>query len=94
MEQDLKSKDEVLLWMIDNQITRRNLSSGNKIILAQRKAPILEKLAKANLKLASGGDRKSENYKNQGLSEVTKVDCKKPETTQPQKIEYSKPKTR
>lgn len=92
IEKDFKSRDEVLLWMIDTQISRRNLSSGNKIILAQRKAPILEKLAKANLKLASGGDRKSENYKNQGLSEVTKVDCKKPETTQPQKIEYKKPK--
>lgn len=85
IQKDFKSRDEVILYMIDTQFARRNLSSGNKILLAQAKKPILEKLARKNLTLASGGDRKSENYKNQGLSEMTKVDYKKPEIIEPPK---------
>lgn len=85
IQKDFKSRDEVILYMIDTQFARRNLSSGNKILLAQAKKPILEKLAKKNLTLASGGDRKSENYKNQGLSEMIKVDYKKPEIIEPPK---------
>ena len=46
MEQDLKSKDEVLLWMIDNQKSRRNLTAFAKGTLESKAIEILSKRAK------------------------------------------------
>ena len=41
-EMDFKNKEEVKLWMIDNQKGRRNLTDGWKFELAQNKKKILE----------------------------------------------------
>lgn len=46
VKKDFASRDEVLLWMIDTQFSRRNLDAPDRILLAQKKAPILEKLAR------------------------------------------------
>lgn len=46
MQKDFASRDDVLLWMIDTQFSRRNLDAPDRILLAQKKAPILERLAK------------------------------------------------
>jgi len=41
-----ESKEEVMLWMINHQMGRRNLSDLDKVQLLERKRPILEKQAK------------------------------------------------
>lgn len=87
IQKDFKNKDEVLLWMIDNQITRRNLEPVDRILLAQRKAPILEKLAKA--KQTAAGEKNLEKFKSVSFVQMDKTKEEKP---QPQKIEYEKPK--
>ena len=46
MQKDFASRDDVLLWMIDTQFSRRNLDAPDRILLAQKKAPILERLAR------------------------------------------------
>lgn len=46
MEQDFKNKDEVLLWMIDNQKSRRNLTAYAKGTLESKAIEILSKRAK------------------------------------------------
>lgn len=46
MQKDFASRDDVMLWMIDTQFSRRNLDAPDRILLAQKKAPILERLAK------------------------------------------------
>ena len=64
-------------WMLDIQLGRRNLTPIQRIAVAEKYRPIYEKQAKENLKLATGGDRKSDDYKknNQGLVNLPKVDC-------------------
>jgi site-specific DNA-methyltransferase (adenine-specific) len=61
-EMDFPDRDAVMLWMIDQQRGRRNLSKADSIILAQKKADILRKEARAK-QSAAGGDRKSDEYK-------------------------------
>ena len=46
VQKEFTSRDDVLLWMIDTQFSRRNLDAPDRILLAQKKAPILEKLAR------------------------------------------------
>ena len=46
------SLDEIKLWMVKNQFTRRNLSNVEKIQLAFLSKPTIEKLAKENLSKA------------------------------------------
>ena len=46
MQKDFASRDDVMLWMIDTQFSRRNLEAPDRILLAQKKAPILERLAR------------------------------------------------
>lgn len=55
-----KDRDEVKLWIIQNQLGRRNLPLVNRIILEDQMRSILAKEAK---KHTGGGDRKSEEYK-------------------------------
>lgn len=82
VQKEFASRDDVMIWMIDTQFSRRNMEKIDMILLAKKKAPILERMAKKNLHLASGGDRKSEHFKksedhnqeNQGLSKLAKVD--------------------
>ena len=62
-------------WMLDIQLGRRNLSPIQRIAVAEKYRPIYEKMAKENLRLATGGDRKSTEYmKDQGLPNLVKVE--------------------
>lgn len=46
MQKDFQNRDAVMLWMIDTQFSRRNLDAMERILLAQKKAPILERMAR------------------------------------------------
>ena len=50
VEKEFSSRNEAMLWMIDNQLSRRNVNTADRILLAQRKKPILEEMARGNLK--------------------------------------------
>lgn len=59
---EFKDRNEVLLWIIDNQRGRRNIPDYARIKLELRKAEILRPLAQEKQSLA-GGDKKSVEYK-------------------------------
>lgn len=46
VQHDFSSRDDVKLWMIGTQFSRRNLDAPDRILLAQKKARILERLAR------------------------------------------------
>ena len=54
-ERKFKNKNEVILWMIDNQLGRRNIPDFARIELNERKLEILKPIAKENLKTAEKG---------------------------------------
>lgn len=75
-----ETKDEVMEWMLDIQLGRRNLSPIQRIAVAEKYRPIYERQAKENLRLAKGGDRRSkEHVKNQGAEKLPQVDFSKKE---------------
>ena len=52
-----------------------NLSPIQRIAVTEKYRPIYERQAKENLKLAEGGDRRSEKFEqNQGLPNLVKVE--------------------
>jgi len=51
-----ESKEEVMLWMINHQMGRRNLSDLDKVQLLERKRPILEDIANKNRLAAQNND--------------------------------------
>jgi len=53
------SREDAKLWILENQLGRRNLTDAMRIELTLNKADMLREKAKANLSL-TGGDRKSE----------------------------------
>lgn len=52
-----KTKEEVMKWMLDIQLGRRNLSPIQRIAVAEKYRPIYEKQAKENLKTPTGGKK-------------------------------------
>lgn len=54
-----ETKDEVMEWMLDIQLGRRNLSPIQRIAVAEKYRPIYERQAIINKSL-NGGDKKSE----------------------------------
>lgn len=54
------TKDEVMEWMLDIQLGRRNLSPIQRIAVAEKYRPIYERQALLNKSL-NGGDKKSES---------------------------------
>ena len=75
-----ETKEEVMEWMLDIQLGRRNLSPIQRIAVAEKYRPIYERLARENLRLAEGGDRRSKEYiKNQGVENLPQVDFSKKE---------------
>jgi len=66
-EINFKNKDDVKVWMIDNQKGRRNLTDGWKFELAQTRKGILLEKGKRNMS-AGGGNQKS------GLSTIDRPD--------------------
>lgn len=53
------SRDEAKLWIIENQLGRRNLPTFDRVTLEDQKKDILAEQAKEKI----GGDKKSEEYK-------------------------------
>lgn len=51
------TKDEVIEWMLDIQLGRRNLSPIQRIAVAEKYRPIYEKQAKKNLEIPTGGKK-------------------------------------
>jgi hypothetical protein len=47
---------DIMEWMLDIQLGRRNLSPIQRIAVAEKYRPIYEKQAKENMKQATGGD--------------------------------------
>lgn len=65
--------DEIKLWMVKNQFTRRNLSNVEKIQLAFLSKPTIEKLAKENLSKAGKAFSKSK-VEETNKEEIEKID--------------------
>ena len=86
VEKEFRDEDEATLWIIDNQFGRRNLPDVDRIMLSQKRSGVLAEMAKKMQRMAEGGDRKSEEYKNQGLSKMINHDSRvfeeKPATTE------------
>ena len=55
-EMNFESRDEAMLWILDNQLGRRNLCDAMKIEVAMCKTKLLQEQAKENQK-AAGGDK-------------------------------------
>ena len=68
---DLPDREAALLWIIDNQRGRRNLTDLDRIALAAKREQIVRRMAKSN-QSAGGGDKKSEAAKS-GLLASTKA---------------------
>ena len=50
---EFESEDEVIIWMIDNQLARRNINDGIKYVLADQKREALERIGLKNNKLST-----------------------------------------
>jgi transcriptional regulator with XRE-family HTH domain len=61
-EKSFESEDDVLLWIMKNQLSRRNLCDVERGRLALKMKDIIATRAREN-KVISGGDRKSEGTK-------------------------------
>lgn len=76
------TKDEVMEWMLDIQLGRRNLSPIQRIAVAEKYRPIYERQALLNKQLAMSEARKNnENNKNEQFSQnstttVDKIDVR------------------
>lgn len=70
------TKEEVMEWMLDIQLGRRNLSPIQRIAVAEKYRPIYEKQAALNKSL-NGGDKKSElQNSSTPVSKENKVDVR------------------
>jgi len=69
----LPSREAAKLWILDNQLGRRNLHAAARIELALVKADILREKAQKKQSLA-GGDKKSAEYKKSLSSKLTKLE--------------------
>jgi hypothetical protein len=71
-EKSFESEDDVLLWIMKNQLSRRNLCDVERGRLALKMKDIIAARARENCSLG-GGDRKSESIK----SGLQNSDCAK-----------------
>jgi N6-adenosine-specific RNA methylase IME4 len=55
LELSFPDRESAMVWMIDNQLGRRNISSYSRTVLALAKEEILRKRADANLVTSTGG---------------------------------------
>ena len=58
VEKQFTSREEAKIWILSNQLSRRNLCDAMRIEVALAREGILREMAKANLSLG-GGDKKS-----------------------------------
>ena len=83
IQKDFKNKDEVLLWMIDNQKSRRNLTAYAKGTLESKAIEILSKQAKAEQTRA--GSQNLEHY-NAGRNNNASSLCNIAQTSKPKEL--------
>ena len=57
-EKKFSDESEAMMWIIDTQLGRRNISGLDRIELAKKKEPLIREKAKLNMSLG-GGDKKS-----------------------------------
>ena len=81
---ELPDRDAALLWIIDNQRGRRNLTDLDRIALAAKREIIVRRMAKSN-QSAGGGDKKSD-----GARSLLALAPKAVETTTNTRAECSK----
>jgi len=62
------SKDAAIMWIIDNQLGRRNLTDAARIELACCKAEMLRKKARENLQAVGGDMREVRNRVNESVN--------------------------
>lgn len=82
------SKEDVIKWMLENQLARRNLQTIQRIAIAEKYRPIFEKQAKERQATSTGGvnpqltqnfveadknKKRSENETNAKLAKVANV---------------------
>lgn len=79
------SKEEVIKWMLENQLARRNLQTIQRIAIAEKYRPIFEKQAKAYQSLG-GGDKRSENYQKSVRPNLAQAVDKKRNLTTDEKL--------
>ena len=79
------SKEDVIKWMLENQLARRNLQTIQRIAIAEKYRPIFEKQAKANQSLG-GGDKRSENYQKSVVPNLAQAVDKKRNLTTDEKL--------
>jgi len=71
------TRTDALIWIIQNQFNRRNLSAYARAELALKLQPLWAEKARENLKYAQGGDRRSlepESLRYQGLPILANLD--------------------
>ncbi len=61
VERDFESRDDAKVWMIRNQIGRRNLNNYERSRLALKMKPLISKVAKKNQACGQGGVLLSQN---------------------------------
>ena len=75
-QKNFKDKTEVILWMIDNQLGRRNISKYDRTRLNLKKEDILRPIAKANQgkrnDLVKNSERSSQRTSHQ-VAKLSKV---------------------
>ncbi len=67
-------KNEAKLWIINNQLGRRNLEASDAIDLAEKKNEVKAQIAKAK-QSAAGGDKRSDAYKENASVQMDKSDA-------------------
>ena len=75
VQKEFADRHEVKLWIIDNQLSRRNINAYERTKLALQKEPLIAAMAKENQKLSAGRGEKglliSENLNTQ--KEIAKI---------------------
>lgn len=62
LEKKFNSRGEAMLWMYEHQVGRRNWTNAQRVLVSLKLKPALAEIAKVKQR-ASGGDRKSQEYK-------------------------------
>ena len=70
---EFESREDAKLWMLRNQLGRRNLNTYNRSVLALQFEEIIKKQAKRNEKLGGKGSQKSVNQKIDTQKELAKI---------------------
>ena len=69
-EYDFDSREEALQWVIKNQLGRRNISTVDRVLLAQKQTELLAEQAKVNQRL--GGQLKGDIRNEEAFDNVVK----------------------